>query len=173
MAIAAARGQGGTPLALSHGFYNTARVFHSGSLPRKHRAERRAARTNVFAFYGGARSNGIHARRKSELGRTSCLVWKDLRTVEACKRRRSGKSFPVIFARPEVKAKLAEAIGRRQRTGAPHVSHGEHGRRAAHVSVFQKFVQQTQQRQHGRKHASSQRDRADPGDPYAVHLRFS
>ena len=81
-----ARGRGGTPLALSHGFYNTLVLFHRRPAPRKTRAQRRVAGKNVFAFHGGARSNGIHARRKSGPGRTSCLVGKDFRTVEACKR---------------------------------------------------------------------------------------
>src|SRR5437762_2182961 len=41
---------------------------------------------NVFAFYGRTRSNRIHARGKSEPGRTSCVVRKNFRPVQACKR---------------------------------------------------------------------------------------
>ena len=49
------------------------------------------------------------------------------------------KELSGYFAQPEVKAKLAAQLQRSQRTGAPHISHGKHGGRAAHVSVFPKI----------------------------------
>jgi hypothetical protein len=55
------KGRAGTPLALSHGFYNTLSSFYSGSLSRKAGTGRDIARANVFAFHGGARSDAIHS----------------------------------------------------------------------------------------------------------------
>src|SRR6266540_3363459 len=93
---------------------------------------------NVFAFYGRARSNRIHACRKRKLVWTGCLVGKNLRTAQTRERVTLERAFRLFFA-ARSKGETRRAIGWRQRGGAPHISHGEHGCRAAHVSVFPKI----------------------------------
>ena len=100
------------------------------------------------------------------------FVGKIFELVEAGERVALERAFR-LFRAAGSKGETGRAIERSQRTGAPHISHGEHGRRATHVSVFPEIRSANQQRQHGREHAGSQRDRADPGDSYAVHLRLS
>ena len=110
-AAAKRKGDGGTPLALSHGFYNTLSLFHSGPLQRTARAQRAAARDNVLALHGRAGSDGIHPARESDLLRAGRAVGKDFRAGQ------TGnislwKELSGYFARPEVKARLADEIGR-------------------------------------------------------------
>ena len=49
------------------------------------------------------------------------------------------KELSGYFAQAGSKNETGRTIRRSQRTGAPHISHGKHGRRAAHVSVFPKI----------------------------------
>ena len=77
------------------------------------------------------------------------------------------------FARPEVKAKLAAQLNgvhepeRRTFLMANMVAE------QIDLSVFPEIRSANSWRQHGREHAGSERDRADPGDSYAVHLWVS
>src|SRR6266571_8895919 len=86
-------------------------LFYPGPLPRETGLKRHAARADVLAFYGGARSDRVHARGKSELGWASRDVWKNLRTLQA------GECFPLerafrLFRSPRSKGETRSAIER-------------------------------------------------------------
>ena len=81
-AAAARTAKGGTPLALSHGFYNTLSLFHPGPLHREARTERRPGGKNVFAFHGGARPDRVHPRGKSRLHHAGRPFRQNLRARE-------------------------------------------------------------------------------------------
>ena len=67
-----------------------------------------------------------------------------------------------LFRAARGEGKTCRANGQGQRTGAAHISNGEHGCRTTRVSILQQIYSATQQRQHGGERAGSQRDRADP-----------
>ena len=132
----ARKATGGTPLALSHGLYNTLSCFIQRPVSREARTERAAARKGVLALHGRARPDGVHAGRESTVSsRKACVAersssWRSRRTC------RSGNSSPATSPQPEVKAHA----GRRRSAGSPSrsggLSHRELRRGTARVPLF-------------------------------------
>ncbi len=168
----AAKGKGGTPLALSHGFYNTLYCFIQDRFEERLGAAAPLVETMFARFMEGRDpteftlgekvnfvAQGVRSGKIFELAkRGNVSVWKDL----------SG-----YFAQPEVKARLAEEIEavdepeRRTFLMANLVCE-----RLA-FRFFEKFVIATDKRKYHRSDPGAQRNGADPRRARALHLRIS
>src|SRR5205814_5535226 len=78
-----------------------------------------------------------------------------------------------LFRAAGGESEIGQPIKRSSGGGAAHVHHGEHGGRAASLSLFPEVRPANQWRKHARKRAGADRDRADPDYPCALHLRLS
>ena len=71
-------GQGGTPLILSHGFYNTVACFIQDRFHEKLGPGGGAAGENVLAFHGGPCPDRVHAQGENGIHRARRVVGKNL-----------------------------------------------------------------------------------------------
>src|SRR6266480_2611991 len=146
--------------------------LHPRPLPRKTWTQRSADRANVFAFHGRPGSNGVYPQGKSSFHRAGNFIGKNLRTRE------TGQQIALegalkLFRAARSKGETQRGDQRRPRAGAAHFSDGKFGRRTTRLSFFPKIRPANQRGEHGREHASAERDRTNLGDAHAVPLRFS
>ena len=79
----APKGQGGTPLALSHGFYNTVSCFIQDRLHEKLGPTGPLLETDVFPLHGRTGPDGVYSEGKGDGFCAGCFVRKDLRADQA------------------------------------------------------------------------------------------
>ena len=137
------RGQGGTPLILSHGFYNTVACFIQDRFHEKLGPSGALLEKMFSRFMEGRAPTEFTLKEKTEFIVQGVLSGKDFRFRQTRKRLALERAFR-LFRAAGGKGKTGRAIGQGQRTGAPHVSHGEHGRRTTGVSLLQQICPATQ-----------------------------
>ena len=136
-------GQGGTPLILSHGFYNTVACFIQDRFHEKLGPSGALLEKMFSRFMEGRAPTEFTLKEKTEFIVQGVLSGKDFRFRQTRKRLALERAFR-LFRAAGGEGKTGRAIGQGQRTGAAHVSHGEHGRRAAGVSLLQQICSATQ-----------------------------
>ena len=132
-------GEGGTPLALSHGFYNTVLAFHPGSVHGTPGTERSAARDQVTRASWRAEIRRIHPARESDVHRAGRDVGENLRAGEAGQRL-ALKGLSKHFARPYGESATGERDGGVTESGAAHFPDGKPGFEQLAFRLFEKFV---------------------------------
>ena len=120
-------GQGGTPLILSHGFYNTVACFIQDRFHEKLGPGGALLEKMFSRFMEGRDPTEFTLKEKMEFIVQGVLSGKIFEFVKPANVS-LWKELSGYFARPDGEGKTCRAIGQGERTGAAHISHGEHGR---------------------------------------------
>ena len=172
-AIAPSHGQGGTPLLLSHGFYNTLSCFIQDRFTENLGPSAPLLRQMFSRFMEGRDPTEFTLREKATFvaqGVMSGKIFELAKPANVSLWKELSSYFAQTGSESEI---LAQRNGRRDRAGAPHIPDGESRLRTTRLSPFREIRSANQQRKHRRKHAGVERDRADPRRARALHLRFS